>query len=72
MIGIPAGVKGISASATMLPSPATSAGEPGRNSPSTSRQRKKAGKIASRPSASGSPIRSPAKTPSAVPSTQST
>ena len=47
-----------------------SRGGPGRSSPSTSRQRKKAGKSASSPSAAGSPIRSPAKTPIAVPATQ--
>ena len=70
MIGTPAGVNGISASAIRHPSAATSAGRPGRSSPSTRRQRKKAGKRASRPSASGSPITSPASTPITVPPTQ--
>ena len=49
--GTPAGVNGISTRATRLPSPATRAGSPGRSSPSTSRQRKKAGKSASSPRA---------------------
>ncbi len=70
MIGTPAGVSGISARAISAPSPAATAGRPGRSSPSTSSARKKAGNSASRPRLAGSPIRSPASTPIAVPPTQ--
>src|ERR1700716_2324978 len=68
MIGTPAGATGVSSSPTAAPSRATTLTRGLRRS-GTSSPRKKAGEIASRPSAFGSPMMPPPKAPRTVPPT---
>ena len=69
MIGTPGGATGINANVITTASAQTRRA-PGRCSSTASNARKNAGKIASRPSASGLVITPPASTPAIVPSTQ--